>query len=145
MTAFTLLLENPPALSNCDRFGAARRIQLVQNGFDMRFHGADGHIQSQGNGLVTESEHHLSQYFFFPRSQRSMVHPFGDALGDQRTYGHTSDAHRSQTIEQILNTAAEQQVTACSSLQRVADLRLAVTMRQNYDSMSPHCARRDQA
>jgi hypothetical protein len=111
----------------------------------MRFHGADGHIQSDGNALVTEPEHHLSQYFFFPWGQCPMVHPFGNALGDQRTYGHASGAHRSQTIEQLLNTAAEQKVTAYSSLQRVADHRLAVTMRQNYDSMSPHCARHDQA
>jgi hypothetical protein len=110
----------------------------------MRFHGADGHIQSQSNALVTEPEHHLSQYFFFPWSQCSMLHPFGNALGDQRTYGYTSDEHRSQTIEQFLKTAAEQKVTACASLQRVADLRLAVTMRQNYDSMSHRSGRHDQ-
>src|SRR5882724_8021115 len=41
----TLLLEDPAALSNCDRFGTACRFELVENGFDMCFHGPHGDIQ----------------------------------------------------------------------------------------------------
>ena len=89
-----LLLENPPALSNCGCLGPARRIQLVENGFDMRFDGADGHIQRDSNMLVAAPDHHLSQYVFFPARQGSLRHALGNAGGDQRAYGQTTGVHR---------------------------------------------------
>jgi hypothetical protein len=89
-----LLLENPPALSNCGCLGPARRIQLVQNGFDMRFHGPDRHIQLYSNVLVAAPEHHVSQYVSLPARQGPVRHPLRNTTGDQRAYGQATGAHR---------------------------------------------------
>src|SRR5882757_1207372 len=84
---FTLVLEDPATLSNCDCLGSARRMQLVQNRFNMRFHGPDGDIQLHGNALVAASEHHLSKYVSFPVRESSLIHPLAYAPGDHWTQG----------------------------------------------------------
>jgi len=94
-------LENPPALSNRDRLSSAGRTQLLENGFDVRFHGSDRHSQLRGNSLVAEPEHHLSQDISFPCRQRLLLHPVGNATGDPRPQGQTTGVHRPQSGDQV--------------------------------------------
>src|SRR5882724_4656973 len=142
---FTLLLENPATLSNCDRFGTARRIELIENGFDVCFHGPHGDTQLQGDALVAATQHHVSQYVRFPGRQRWLLHPLRNSAGDQWTESDTTDAHRAQTVDQILKTATEQKITACSLLQCAANARFAVIVRQDYDSMAHRCGGHDES
>src|SRR5437016_4308769 len=145
METFRLLSQNPPALSDRDRLSSARRAQLFENGFDVRLYRSNRQSQLLGNSLVAQPEHHLPQDIRFPCGQRLLLHPVGNARGDQWPQGDATDVHRSQTVDQFLKAAAEQQVAARTLLQRMGDLRLAVTMRQNHHPMARRSRRRDQS
>jgi hypothetical protein len=100
----------------------------------VRLHGSHRHIQPCGNGLVAQTQHHLLQHVRFPYGQHLPFHPLGNAARDHGPDRDIPLMCRSQAVEEIAQAATEQQVTARTLLQRVADPCLTITMRQDHDT-----------
>jgi hypothetical protein len=100
----------------------------------MRLHSSHRHNQPRGNRLVAQTQHHLLQNVRFPYGQHLPFHPLGNAARDHRPDRNIPLMCRSQAIEEIAQAAPEQQVAACTLLQRVADPCLAIAMCQDHDT-----------
>jgi hypothetical protein len=131
-------------VGNRGRLCSAPGIQLLHNGFDVRFHGSDRQSELGGNELIAEPERQLPQNLFLPPGERSLLHPIGHAADDQRPHGHAASVDRAQAVDQILKTATEQHITAYTLLQCTANLPFAGVVRQNHDAMAARARGLDQ-
>jgi hypothetical protein len=97
-------------------------------------HGTHGQCQFRCNRLVAHPEHHVTQDVGFAGRQRLLLHAVSYPAGNEGAYRDATHVHGSQPINQVLQAASQQQVTARSLLERMADLRLAVAVSQDHDS-----------
>src|SRR5215469_5395015 len=129
--AAVALFDQPAALRDDDSVRPAGDVQLGEYRFDMGLNGACCDALPQCDRLVAQSQHHLPEYDQLCARQGAAAKRLGNPARNHRGQGDAPVANDANALYQLRQTAAEEEIATHTPLERVANLRLAVTVGEN--------------
>ena len=131
------LRKDSPPPRDYDGLRPATRIQLAENGFDVRIYRFRRPGGRPGNFFVAEPQEQQSKNVELARCKLFPPDPFSKSRRDQRRQGTPTFVNCANCGSHVSNAAADQQVTTHALLQGMADTRFAIPFGKDHDTIPP--------